>query len=78
MQFIDPTTLSLKELFEQLGMTDYVYVQTSNYIDELEKYRKAIFNQIGVMNNGNSESVDDPAELRVNNGKQDAGSILAD
>ena len=78
MQFIDPTTLSLKELFEQLGMTDYVYVQTSNYIDELEKYRKAIFNQIGVMNNGNSESLDNAAILHDDHGKQDAGSILAD
>lgn len=47
--------MTLNELFTQLGMADYIFIETSNYLDDLRLYRESILNEIEKKNNGNND-----------------------
>lgn len=42
----DITNLSLNELFQELGISDYIFIETSNYLEELQEYRETILKEI--------------------------------
>lgn len=38
--------LQLEELFQELGMSDYLFIETSNYLEELQQYREILLTEI--------------------------------
>lgn len=38
--------LKLEELFQELGMSDYLFIETSNYLEELQQYRELLLTEI--------------------------------
>lgn len=42
IEFKDISNLNLDQLFQELGIADYTYVETSNFLEQLEGYRRAI------------------------------------
>lgn len=46
IEFKDISNLSLIELFQELGIADFTYIETSNFLEQLEIYRQQIHQQI--------------------------------
>lgn len=42
IEFKDISNLTLDELFRELGIADFTYIETSNFLEQLEGYRQAI------------------------------------
>ena len=42
IEFKDISQLTLNELFQELGIADFTYIETSNFLEQLEGYRQAI------------------------------------
>ncbi len=38
--------LTIEELFKEYGLADFTYIETSNFLEELESYRQNIHNKI--------------------------------
>ena len=72
IEFVDLDKLTLEQVYTQLGMVDYAYVQTHKYIEHLEAYRSLIVNKIGQLH-GNSKSVDNSEELFTDYSREVSG-----
>ena len=46
--------LSLEELFQELGLADYTYIELSNYLEHLERYRSQVHEKIKEKQNDRS------------------------
>ena len=46
IEFKDISNLPLDELFKELGIADFTYIETSNFLEQLENYRQKIHEQI--------------------------------
>ena len=42
IEFKEISGLTLNELFKELGMADFTYIETSSFLEQLEGYRQAI------------------------------------
>ena len=42
IEFKEISGLTLDELFKELGMADFTYIETSSFLEQLEGYRQAI------------------------------------
>ena len=42
IEFKDISKMLIDELFQELGIADYTYIETSNFLEQLEGYRQAI------------------------------------
>lgn len=49
--------LNLEQLFQELGLADFTYIETNNFLEELEQYRAKIHETIKEKQNG-SKSLD--------------------
>jgi len=58
IEFKDISGLSLNELFQELGIADFTYIETSNFLELLEGYRQAIHLKIKEKQNESSKSLD--------------------
>jgi hypothetical protein len=58
IEFKDISNLTLNELFQELGIADYTYVETSNFLEQLEGYRQTIHLKIKEKQNEPSKSLD--------------------
>lgn len=45
-QFEDIEQMSLSDLYMQLGMADFVYIETSEFLDLLQEYRHNLIKKI--------------------------------
>jgi len=46
LKFKEPADLNIEELFQQLGLLDFLYSNHSKYLEQLETYRKLIIKSI--------------------------------
>jgi len=51
IEFKDTAAFSLAELFKELGEADFVYIEMSRYLEQLEAYRLGLHNQIKEVQN---------------------------
>lgn len=42
IEFKNISGLTLDELFKELGIADFTYIETSSFLEQLEGYRQAI------------------------------------
>jgi hypothetical protein len=42
----DLKNLTLEQLLSEYGLADFTYIETSNFLEELENYRQKLHNQI--------------------------------
>lgn len=42
IEFKDISKMLIDELFQELGIADYTYIETSNFLEHLEQYRQKI------------------------------------
>lgn len=64
INFLDTQTLDIDSAFKQLGIADYTYIQTTNFLEQLEVYRSNLLQRIGELQRaGNGESVGESTEL---------------
>jgi len=58
IEFKDISKLSIDELFHELGISDYTYIETSNFLEQLEQYRQKIHLRIKEsMENVNAQKI---------------------
>lgn len=50
--------LTIDQLLREYGLADFTYIETSNFLEELETYRQAIHNKIKEKQYDDSKSVD--------------------
>lgn len=58
IEFKDISGLSLNELFQELGIADFTYIETSSFLEQLEGYRQLIHLKIKEKQNEPSKSLD--------------------
>lgn len=46
IEFKNIDELSLNDLFQELGMADFTYIETSDFLESLEIYRKKLHDKI--------------------------------
>lgn len=58
LEFKEPADLNLADLFQQLGLIDFLYQNHSKYLTQLEEYRTLIIKSIEekYVNNQNMDS----------------------
>ena len=52
--------LTIDELFKEYGLADYTYIETSNFLEELESYRQTIHNKIKEKQHETSQTMGEP------------------
>lgn len=52
LTFLNIDELELPDLFREVGMADYNYIITNQYLQEIELYRAALLDKIGALKNG--------------------------
>lgn len=58
IEFKDISNLSIDELFRELGIADFTYIETSSFLEQLEVYRQTIHLKIKEKQNEPSKSLD--------------------
>lgn len=58
LEFKEPQDLNIDELFKQLGLVDFLYLNHSTYLQQLEQYRTLLIKSIEekYVNNQNMDS----------------------
>jgi hypothetical protein len=44
--FSNIENMELSQLYQQLGMADFTYIETSEFLERLQEYRQSLHNQI--------------------------------
>lgn len=57
-EFKDLQSLSLEDLFKELGFADFTYIETSTFLEQLEIYRKHVHEKIKEKQYEPSQSLD--------------------
>ncbi len=56
-EFKDIENLKLDELFTELGMADFTFIETSTFLDQLESYRLKVHEKIKEKTNGTGKGL---------------------
>lgn len=56
-EFKDIENLKIEELFQELGIADFTYIETSNFIEQLEQYRLKVHEKIKERQNESSKGM---------------------
>lgn len=56
-EFKDIENLKIEELFAELGMADFTFIETSTFLDQLESYRLKVHEKIKEKQNGTGKSL---------------------
>lgn len=60
IEFKPIEALTINELFAEYGIADFTYIETANFLEELENYRQQIHNKIKEKQNETNPSVGSP------------------
>jgi hypothetical protein len=52
--------LTVDQLLREYGLADFTYIETSNFLEELENYRQTIHNKIKEKQHEQSQSMGEP------------------
>lgn len=65
-EFKDLQSLSIEDLFKELGFADFTYIETSTFLEQLEIYRKHVHERIKEKQHEPSQSLDSSKRPKQN------------
>ena len=60
-EFKELDKLTLEQLFQELGMADFTFIETSNFLEQLELYRSKVHQTIKEKQNGENLDTNEPS-----------------